>query len=225
MMRAAAVKPRFKGGLKKHSAVRLPRPRPSAFPREGVSGLEKPILYMLFFLGGYIPSVFYGRVLQSDIGEQLASYYMNFSELTAWPMSFLSQLAASFLQVLFTFLCGFSVFGIGFLILFFITKGAFLGFCAVNILTLGGIKSLTAYWLCICLPNVFLLIVILWLAGYSAQLSRNLFQSIFCGGAPRGRLESCTRRLVVRMLVSIPILGLISALGSGIAFLAAAFFP
>lgn len=223
-MRAAAAKPRFKGGLKSRSAPGVSHQRLANVRTKGVSGLESPILYAVLFLVGYVPSAFYGRVLESELGKQLASYYMNSSQLTAWPSSFLNQLAASVLQLLFTFLCGFSAFGVGALILFFIFKGAFLGFCAVNVLTFGGVKPLVAYWSCVCLPSIFLLLLNLWLAGYSAQLSHNLFQSVFCGGAPRGRLEASARRLVVRTLVSIPISCLISILGSGIAILVVRLF-
>lgn len=218
-MRAAAARPRSRGAIKKHYAVCLPSSRLASASIKGGSVLESPILYAFLFLAGYVPSVFYGRLFQSGLGEELAAYYMEFSHLAAWPTSFLNQLAASFLQVLFTLLCGFSAFGIGFFILFFAFKGAFLGFCAVTILTLGGVKALVAYWLCVCLPNVFLLLLNLWLTGYAAQLSRNLFQSVFGGGAPRGRLEACARRLLVRTLVSLPVLCLLSVLGSGASFL------
>lgn len=223
-MRAAVAKPRFKGALKRRSALGLPHQRLAGAHAKGVPGLENPILYAVLFLVGYVPSVFYGRVLENDLAKQLASYYMNSSQLTTWPSSFLNQLAASVLQLLFTFLCGFSAFGVGFLILYFIFKGAFLGFCAVSVLTFGGVKPLVAYWSCVCLPSIFLLLLNLWLAGYAAQLSQNLLRGVFFGGAPRGRLEACARRLAVRTLVSVPISCLISILGGGIAILVSGFF-
>lgn len=219
-MRAAPTSSRFRGKIKRCSMIQPPSLHPGRISTKKRPVLENPLLYAVLFLAGYVLSVFYGRVLESDVGEQLAAYYMDSSHLAVWPASFLNQLAASFIQILFTFFCGFSAVGFGFLILFFAFKGVFLGFCAINILTLGGIKPLAVYWFCVCLPNILLLLVNLWIAGYSAQLSNSLFQSVFCGGAPRGRLEANARRLIVRTIISMPLLCLLCILGTGIAVLA-----
>lgn len=191
MMRAVSCRPRPGKSI-------LPHARPYAKKLPGTAFSAISFLFGFIFLAGYLPGIFCANAGTNSIGTQLAEYYLDPLDFTVWSDACVNQMAASFLQLLFILLCGVSAFGIGFLVIFFFIKGAFLGFCAVNVLTLGGGSALAFYWLCVCLPNVLLLFLCLWLAGYAARLSIHLFQSVFGGGAPRGQLESARRRLLVR---------------------------
>lgn len=212
-MRAPAYRP--SPGKVEKEVLRLParQPRPRLAKRIPVTGF--PFAFGLFFLAGYFPGVLYGRVRAGFLGEQLAEYYVNPLHFTVWSDTFLNQIATAFLQLLFLAFCGFSVFGTAFLVLFFLMKGAFLGLCAVSTLTLGGGSALVLYWFCVCLPNLLMLFLYLWLSGYAVRLSHHLFQSVFGRGAPRGQLEASRRRLLVRCGVALLISCLFSFLCSG----------
>lgn len=173
------------------------------------------------FLVGYLPGIVLGRTGAGVLGEQLAAYYLDPAHFTSWLDVCLNQTAATFLQLLFLVVCGFSVLGAGILPFFFLGKGAFLGFCAVYVLARGGGSALAFYWLCICLPNVLLLFFYLWLAGYAAEMSIRLFQTVFGPGAPRGRVEAATRRLLVRSCVSLASSCVLSVLCGGFTVLLA----
>lgn len=177
----------------RHTPSRLPvgKVRKGPFP-------SAPFLYGLVFLLGYFPGILYGRLSTSEFGSQLAEYYLDPHHFSVWSDCFSNQMAASFLQLLFLIFCGFSVFGAGLLVLFFLMKGAFLGLCAVNVLALGGGGALAFYWFCSCLPNLLSLLIYLWLSNYATWLSRYLFQGVFSGGAPRGQLEASRRRFLIR---------------------------
>jgi len=219
-MRTVKTQPRTAMGIGRRSASRLPQLRPGALARPTTqAGQSLAAPYAILFLLGYIPGILLGRTGQSTVGQQLAGYYMELSNFTLWSDTLADQAAAAFLQLLIVVLCGFSVFGFGFLAVFFLGKGAFLGFCAANILAIGGTKSLFLYWLCSCLFNLLLLFLCLWLASHAAQLSRGLFQSAFLGGAPRGRLEADIRRLAVRSFAAVVLSGIFCILCSGLCVL------
>lgn len=193
----------------------LPSTHPHPKPAKRISVAGFPVEFGLTFLAGYFPGVLYGRIGGGPIGTQLAEYYTDPLHFYVWSDTFLNQIAAAFLQLLFLTFCAFSVFGAAFLVLFFLAKGAFLGLCAVSTLTLGGGTALVLYWFCVCLPNLLMLFLYLWLSGYAVQLSHHLFQSVFGRGAPRGQLEASRRRFLVRCGVALLISGLFGLLCSG----------
>lgn len=176
-------------------------------------------LYAGAFLFGYFPGILLGRsdLITADI--PLASYYMDVSHYRLWTEMFVNQFASAFLQLLFVVLCGFSVFGAGFLALLFLSKGIFIGFCAAGVLAQGGVKALFLYWSCSCLSSLSLVLLMLWLSLYAVQVSRGLFQSIFSGGAPRGQLAASARRMSVRFLLSLFLSGIFSIIFSGLSVL------
>lgn len=225
MMRAAAslCRPRI--------AVRNRRPvarKPNnglRAERRATTALRGPVFACAsIFLLGYLPGIFLGRNGTTVLGQQLATYYTAPDRLTVWRDLFMSQSAGFFLQLLAVWLCGFTAFGLGLLLLIFAAKGLFLGFCSANILTLGGVNALCLYWLSGCLPQVLLLILLLWLTGHAALLSHGLFQSIFLGGAPRGQLIGNARRLTLRFLLCVPVSWLIGLFCSGLSVLLVQFF-
>lgn len=179
---------------------RIPQLRANTIPGRESAATRAGGLFALLFLIGYVPGIFAGHFDRtgSEIGNFLAGYYTDFSRITSWSSLFTSQIAATFLQIMFMLLCGFSALGVGFLAIFFLSRGVFLGFCAANVLTQGGVTALGQYWITTCLFNILLLFVLLWLAGYAVQLSHGLFQSVFLGGAPRGKLHTSAKRLALR---------------------------
>lgn len=213
MMRAASYRAgsRRPGG----SGISLPRHHLAGRPLKEMSFTFIPAVCGVCFLVGYLPGIFLGRTGAGILGEQLAAYYSNPVQFTSWLDVCFNEIAAAFLQLLFLVFCGFSVAGTGLLIVFFLGKGAFLGYCAVHVLARGGGSALAFYWLCICLPNILLLFFYLWLAGYAAELSISLFQTVFGAGAPHGRVEAAVRRLLVRSCVSLIAACLLSIFCSG----------
>lgn len=201
MMRAASYRPgsRRPGG----NSITLPYHRLGSGPLKAPSFSFVSAVCGGCFLVGYLPGILLGRTGAGILGEQLAAYYSNPAQFTSWLDVCLNEMAAAFLQLLFLVFCGFSVAGSVFLLMFFLGKGAFLGYCAVYVLAQGGGNALAFYWLCVCLPNILLLFFHLWLAGYAAELSIRLFQTVFGSGAPHGRVEAAVRRLLVRSCVSL----------------------
>lgn len=173
------------------------------------------ILYGALFLVGYVPGIVTGRI-GGSLGELLANYYAEFPLDGSWLSIFLNQISASFLQILFVGLCGFSVFGAGFLSILFLGRGMFFGFCASAILYQQGLAVLGRYWVCACLPGLIALFISLWLSGYAVQLSRGLFQSVFLGGAPRGQLIANARRLGIRCCIALFLSLLLCLICSGL---------
>lgn len=186
---------------------------------ERVYPMGPVLLCAAAFLLGYLPGILAGRGGETVLGQQLASYYMDAGHFSSWSSAFSNQMASTFVQLFLLTLCGLSAIGTGALVLFFAAKGIFMGFCAANLVALGGGQALLVYWVISCLPNIVLLFWELWLAGYAAQLSHGLFQSIFSGGAPRGQLEAAVRRVGVRCCVALLASGLFHALCSGISVL------
>lgn len=223
-MRAAAsfsgprnvLRGRRPAARKPHSALRAAREPASV--RGPVFGCAA------VFLAGYLPGILLGRNGTTILGQQLSMFYTAQDRLMVWSDLFISQSAAFFLQLFSVWLCGFTAFGFGLLLLLFAGKGLFLGFCSANILTLEGANALCLYWISGCLPQVMLLLLLLWLAGYAAALSHGVFQSIFLGGAPRGQLIGNARRLTVRFLLCIPVSWLIGLLCSGLVVFLVQFF-
>lgn len=153
------------------------------------------------------------------LGQQLADYYMASGRFSMWGTAFANQMASSFVQLFLIAMCGLSAIGMALLIVLFGAKGVFMGFCAANVVAYGGGSALAVYWVNSCLPNLSLLFLTLWLAGYAAQLSHGLFQSVFLGGAPRGQLEAAARRMGVRCCIALLASGVFNALCSGISVL------
>lgn len=212
LMRAVQTPPRAKVWQKKNTN----RLRPPAVDSERIQRMGPVLLCAAAFLLGYLPGIFAGRGGQTVLGQQLANYYMESERFSVWGTSFFNQMASSFVQLFLVALCGLSVLGTGLLITFFGAKGIFMGFCAANVLAAGGGDALAAYWVNSCLPNLSLLFLALWLAGFASQLSHRLFQSVFLGGAPRGQLEAAARRMGVRCCVAFFASGIFNALCSGI---------
>lgn len=218
MMRAVS----YRSGSRRPrgSSITLPHHRLTNNPFKSPPLSLVSIVCGACFLAGYLPGIFLGRTGAGVLGEQLAAYYLNPAQFASWLDVFSNEMAAAFLQLLFLVFCGFSVAGTFLLVLFFLGKGAFLGFCAVYVLARGGGSALAFYWLCVCLPNILLLFIYLWLAGYASELSISLFQTVFGSGAPHGRVEAAVRRLLVRSCVSLIASCLLSIFCSGfIAFL------
>lgn len=215
-MRAVQTLPRTKAtAWRKKNTKRL---RPAA-TSEKMRRIGPVLLCSAAFLLGYLPGILAGRGSQTVLGQQLADYYMESGRFSAWGPVFANQMTVSFVQLLLIALCGLSVIGTGLLVTLFGAKGAFMGFCAANVVASGGGGALAAYWVNSCLPNLSLLFLGLWLAGYAAQLSHSLFQSVFLGGAPRGQLEAAARRMGVRYCVALLASGVFNALCSGISVL------
>lgn len=85
-------------------------------------------LYGGCFLFGYLPGILVGRSGTTNLGQQLATYYMDDTRYRTWFSLFTGQIASSFLQSVLVWLCGFTVFGLGLLLLLFVFKGYSLGF-------------------------------------------------------------------------------------------------
>lgn len=215
-MRAAQTLPRGKAPVWRRKQEKRLRPARSS---ERVYSMGPVLLCAAAFLVGYLPGILAGRGGETVLGQQLADYYMDTGHFSSWSSAFANQMASSFVQLFLLTLCGFSALGTGALVLFFAAKGIFMGFCAANLVALGGGRALLIYWTLSCLPNIVLLFWELWLAGYAAQLSHGLFQSIFLGGAPRGQLEAAARRMGVRCCVALLASGIFHALCSGVSVL------
>ena len=190
--------------------------RPPRLPKEGRGATGVRLLFAGALLAGYLPGLWAGRAGQTGLGQQLAAYYSQAEHFSAWGPLCLDQLAAAFLQLFFVLLCGFFTAGPVLLGLFFVAKGLFWGLCAANILQQSGVAGLLRYWVSAYLPALCLFFLCLWLAGYAAQLSGGLFQSVFLGGAPRGQLHAAARRLGVRFGVALLCAGLFSVVFSAL---------
>lgn len=214
----SAARPRFplRSRTTPHTSKTLSRRYPS-------SAYVIPLCASML-IAGYLPGIWLGHDGQTALGQQLAKYYADVALTTPWFVSFLRSIAGPFLQIVFVLLCGFSALGLGFLLLYFLGKGFFLGFCAANVFFAGGISDLVAYWLCTCLPDLVFTAVHLWLAAYALCLSHGLFQSVFLGGAPRGQLHAANRRLLVRSGVALFVSGLLGIIFSGLRFLLSPLF-
>lgn len=207
------VPPRVKT-FARHKALVAPGRKPALRKIPVMSAT--PILFLTAFLLGYLPGIAAGRNGESVLGQQLAVYYTEQSHFSVWQELFASQMAATFLQLLFVLLCGFSAFGTIALFLFFSGKGLFLGFCAANVLALQGSRALGVYWGSTCLPDLVFLFVAIWLSTYATAVSRGLFQSAFCGGAPRGQLAGNARKLVFHFGVALLLSAIFRAFCSGV---------
>lgn len=194
--------------------IRMPQLRPTARRGKVRALTGSSILYGVLFLIGYVPGIVTGRI-SGSLGELLANYYAEFPLDGSWLSIFLNQISTNFLQILFVGLCGFSVFGIGFLSLLFLGRGAFLGFCASAVLYQQGLAAFGRYWGTTCFPGLITLFIGLWLSDYAVQLSRGLFQSVFLGGAPRGQLIANARRLGIWCCVALLLSLLLCLLCSG----------
>lgn len=216
-MRASVAAPRRRS-LPRHKKVPHPQLRAGIFSEQN-RRFCFAFLFLAAFLFGYFPGIAVGHDGHSLIGQQLADYYMDSGNFATGSQLFRSQMANAFLQLMAIFLSGFSALGSGFLVLLFVGKGSFLGFCAANVLAADGTHGLITYWGISCLPNLLFLLLYLWLASYAVLLSNCLFQSTFQGGAPRGQIAAHLRRLSVRFGISLLLSGVLSLLCSGVILL------
>lgn len=210
--------------LARQGVPALRRPQKPSAASQKARGIGAFVGYTAAFLAGYLPGLLAGRGAQSQLGQQLASYYGDTSHFSVWSQVFSAQMSAAFLQILAVVLCGFCVVGGALLLLAFAARGAFLGFCAASIAACHGVRTLALYWLLVCLPGLAVLFISLWLACHAAALSHGLFQSVFLGGAPRGHLSAAARRLLVRSGSALLLCGLFSVLGAGLDVLLAGLF-
>ena len=71
------------------------------------------------FLAGYLPGIWLGRDGTTALGQQLAAWYTESPESTAFTAAFGTRFAVGALQLCAVLLCGFCIWGIGLLVLFF----------------------------------------------------------------------------------------------------------
>ena len=152
------------------------------------------------FLAGYLPGIWLGRDGTTALGQQLAAWYTESPEGTAFAAAFGTRFAVGALQLCAVLLCGFCIWGIGLLVLFFAVRGGFLGFCAASVAAADGAVS-----------DVAMLLLCLWLAGWSAQLAAQLF----CAAQGRATRETpgTVRRLLSRFAAAIVLSAAVSAVG------------
>ena len=97
------------------------------------------------FLAGYLPGIWLGRDGATALGQQLAVWYTESPESTAFAAAFGARFAVGALQLCAVLLCGFCIWGVGLLVLFFAARGGFLGFCAASVAAADGAAGLPRY--------------------------------------------------------------------------------
>lgn len=156
-----------------------PRRRPG---QAEVSQEQRQLLWYLFygaaFLVGYLGGLVYGRGRDDGFGVSLAAYSLTASQYQSYAHVFGSLFGAAFLQITAIFLLGFSALGAGLLSAFFLAKGAFCGIGAAGVYYLSGAKGLIVHWLISSLPDLFLLLVLLWLALRAKTVAVTLYHSL-----------------------------------------------
>ena len=148
------------------------------------------------FLAGYLPGMELGRGGDTPWGQQLAAYYLDISQFSAWLPVFTDQIAAAFLQLMLVVMCAaFPRLGRGSCHCFLPAGAASWGFAPPMWQAQPEAKGIVTYWLLSCLPDLSVLLIGLWLSGHALVLSRGLFSRCFpWGGAPRGQLGAAARR-------------------------------
>lgn len=164
------------------------------------------------FLAGYLPGIWLGRDGATALGQQLAVWYTESPESTAFAAAFGTRFAVGALQLCAVLLCGFCIWGIGLLVLFFAVRGGFLGFCAASVAAADGTAGLLRYRRDTAVADVATLLLCLWLAGWSAQLAAQLF----CAARGRATRETpgTVRRLLSHFAAAMVLLAAVSAVGS-----------
>lgn len=97
------------------------------------------------FLAGYLPGIWLGRGGATALGQQLAVWYTESPESTAFAAAFGARFAVGALQLCAVLLCGFCIWGVGLLVLLFAARGGFLGFCAASVAAADGATGLLRY--------------------------------------------------------------------------------
>lgn len=163
------------------------------------------------FLAGYLPGIWLGRDGATALGQQLAAWYTESPESTAFAAAFGTRFAVGALQLCAVLLCGFCIWGVGLLVLFFAARGGFLGFCAASVAAADGAAGLLRYRCDTAVSDVAMLLLCLWLAGWSAQLAAQLF----CAARGRATRETpgTVRRLLSRFAAAIVLSAAVSAVG------------
>lgn len=175
------------------------------------------------FLLGDVCGVLLGRGFDTVLGTALAEYALSSIGDPSYWSRFASLFATGFLQATLLLASGYCAVGAGVCGLFFALRGAYLGFCAANLYLLHGLRTLTVYWLGVFLPAAAMLVPLFRVAVCALPLSRGLWQSVFCGGAPRGKLPAVSRKLLYVYGVSLLVLLLISLCGAALGVLFASF--
>ena len=98
----------------------LPQLRTKEPKRKTVSGRQPDCAVWLgaAFLAGYLPGIWLGRDGTTALGQQLAAWYTESPESTAFTAAFGTRFAVGALQLCAVLLCGFCIWGVGLLVLF-----------------------------------------------------------------------------------------------------------
>ena len=205
---AESARPQAQGGAA-CQARRRPRRRDEA-------GWLSPwcLGYLALFVAGHLGGVLAGQLGVSELGKDLAAYYMDSTHYTAFSAVFLGLYSGAFLQLSAVALCGFSALGGGFLAAFFALKGAVFGLCAAGVFARGGARGLVVYWLMTCLPELCLLLLTLWLAVCAQRLAAALLRSLG-GGGLHARPMNGTKTLLLRYFTALVLGAAVCAAGGG----------
>ena len=218
-MRAVGAAPAWRWQARARRA-HSPQTSAAPAPRRSDPHPLRPLLGMTaVFLAGYLGGILLCREQVPSIGRLLADYYMDKQNFAGFLPVFRAQLAGYFLQVLFLLLGGSSLAGFTLLPSFFAAKGAVLGVCAASVLAQAGTRGLVIYWLLCCLPDLAMLLLLLWVAQAGWTLGAALLQNVLDGSAVRGALKAKAQILLLRTLLAVIVGGCIAALGSGAAVL------
>ena len=196
---------------------RSPAARPA--PGRGQRSITQP-LCAAAFLAAYPLGMWQGSQ-GGEYAVQLAGHILSPESYTAWQSVAAALLSGTFLTLLCVFAAGFCAVGTGLLCLVFAVQGGYLGFCAAAVCLQNGAKALLVYRALLSFPELATLALCLWLARYAGRLCAGLNQSIFAGGAARGRLQADVRRLTLRFLLAAALSVGVSAVGAGVAVFAA----
>ena len=163
-------------------------------------------------LAGYPLGIWLGRAGTDEAARYWTGYLLAADTYTGWGHVMVQVLPGAFLQLLAVYGCGYCAMGMGLLPLLFALRSGGLGYCAAAVYLEKGAKALLTYRLLMGAAELGTLVLCLWLAQYAGRLSIGLYQSVFCGGAPRGRLQADARSLTLRFgaacLLSIMICGI-----------------
>ena len=163
------------------------------------------------FWPGICRALWLGRDGATALGQQLAVWYTESPESTAFAAAFGARFAVGALQLCAVLLCGFCIWGVGLLVLLFAARGGFLGFCAASVAAADGVAGLLRYRRDTAVSDVATLLLCLWLAGWSAQLAAQLF----CAARGRATRETpgTVRRLLSRFAAAMALSAAVSAVG------------
>ena len=171
----------------------------------------------VLFLLGYAAGVLICREQVSAVGQALAQYYMDKQNYTSFMEIYVVQFSALFLQAGIIVLCGSSILGNAFLILFFAGRGLTLGVCASAVFLTYQARGLVVYWLLTFLPNVATLLLLLWQAQKAAELAGALLRAVLSNTASRGMFREKIKILLIRYLLVLVVGACCSALGAAAA--------